>query len=386
MRAIVGHSEEVDAKDAAKEVLAQCTEQLGGQMPKAGMVFMSVDYEQSEVLQLFRQAWPELPLIGGSSDGEVSSRGGFSMDSVVLTLFCGDDFEVAAGLGRDLSADVDRAVGQALEGAAQRGRPAFALTTFAPSADATAVLDSLNQAIEQAGCPVLGGLTGDHREFSRMSEFFGDEVLHDSLPILFFYGDLHASWGVGSGWFPIGDAYEVTASQGAVVREIAGEQALSIYARHYGGVLEGTLGEYPLAVYTDGPDGPWVLRAVMGADEDDGSVRFAGTVPEGSFVRMTQVLPEGILSGTTESVRQAVERYPGSKPELALLFTCAARKWVLGSRAESEVGLAQESLPEALRDVALSGLYVYGEIAPPEPGLEPALHNETCITVLIGGQ
>ncbi|MCP5112397.1 MAG: hypothetical protein GY953_16355, partial [bacterium] len=184
----------------------------------------------------------------------------------------------------------------------------------------------------------------------------------------------------------IGEAHEVTESSGHLVQRIGGEPALQLYGRYYGEVPTGFLGEYPLAVYESGPDGPWALRAILGVDADTGEMRFAGDVPVGAHVRMTEVVPEGILSGTMESIRNALDRFPqDTTPELALLFTCAARKWVLGSQAADEIRTVRENLRDtAPENMSLAGLYVYGEIAPDQPGTKSLLYNETCVTVLLG--
>lgn len=384
MRAIIGHSDEVLTSDAVEDVIRQCTDELGGEVPKAALLFTSVDYDHGLLLSKIADVWPGLPLIGSSSDGEVSSKDGFRMDSVLLTLLCGEGFEAYAGVGRDLSGDVAGAVAAATDVLDRHGAPKVAFTSFAPSTSACDVLRRLEARIDDVSCPVLGGLSGDHCEFSRMVEFCGTEVLRDSFPVLFLYGDVRAGWGIGSGWFPIGDIHRVTGSAGHLVHTISGRPAVDLYTDYYGSVPQDTLGKYPLAVYEDGPEGLWTLRSVMGTDEETGAMRFAGDVPEGSLVRMTEVLPEGILSGTSSSIRQAFESYPGDKPELALLFSCAARKWVLGTQVAKEADLFREACPEGLRDLKLSGLYVYGEIAPPERGQSAAFHNETCITVLLG--
>lgn len=387
MRAIIGHSDDVETSDAIDDVIRQCRDRLGGGTPKAGLLFMSVDYEHQVVLDAIARAWPGLPVIGASSDGEVSSHAGFTMDSVLLTLLCDDQVDVHLGLGHNLSQDIDAAVAQALGAIPAGETPSLALTTFAPSTDASEVLRAINRRLPGIPCPVVGGLSGDHREFSRMLEFCGTEVLHDSLPILFLTGDITVSWGIGSGWEPIGEFREITRSAGHIIQEIDGAPALDVYKLYYGEVSQGSLGEYPLAVYEDGADAEWSLRAVLGTDAETGEVRLAGGVAPGSRVRMTEVVTDGILSGTMESVRQAAKRYPGKQPELALLFTCAARKWVLGSRAESELDSVLSELPKlGFGELDLAGLYVFGEIAPPQDGGESCLHNETCITVLIGSE
>lgn len=66
------------------------------------------------------------------------------------------------------------------------------------------------------------------------------------------------------------------------------------------------------------------------------------------------------------------------------MFSCAARKWVLGSEAEREMGLVQQALRDGGIEPVLAGLYVFGEIAPPAAGAPSDFHNETCVTVLLG--
>lgn len=383
MRAVIGHSDDVDARDAIQAVIEQCQAQLEGEVPKAALLFMSAEYEHQEVLDAIAETWPGVPLIGSTSDGEVSSREGFVMDSVLLTLLCGD-IEAHSGVGYDLSLDIPKSVDDALSGLPRGVRPRLALTTFAPSTDAAEVIRQFDQRVPTTTCPLLGGLSGAHRELIRMAEFHGQEVLTDSLPILFLSGDIRASWGIGSGWLPQGRSYEITSSSANIVKEIDGEPAAHVYVKHYGEVSDGKLGGYPVAVSVSGPDGPWELRAVFGTDQEAGELRLAAGVPEGALLRMTEAVVEGVLSGTMHSIREALARFRG-QPEVALLFTCAARKWLLGSRAEEEIQTVLQALPGALGShVDLAGLYVYGEIAPSSANTPSRLHNETCITVLLG--
>ena len=381
MRAVTAQSHEFDTVAAAADLIAQCTEQLRGETPFAAFLFASTEYDHPSLLAALADRWPDLPLVGGSTDGEVSSDG-FAHDSVVLTLLCGAGVRARVGLGRGLGVDTGAAVEQALAG---RGdlRPALCWTVFAPTANSTAVVRQLQQAL--GDCPVVGGLTGDHREYTRMVEFCGREVLRDSLPVMFLEGDLQVGCGIGTGWFPIGEPKVVTRADGHWVHEIDGRPALDAFRDYWGAlVLTKSLGEFPLAVFPNGVDGDHYLRAVLDSDEATGSIRVAGEVLPGAIVRLTEVLPEGILAGSEASVDNAVRAYRGERPEVAFVFSCAARKWVLGTKAEEECGLLQKAFEHAGITPVLAGGYCFGEIAPPRPGAPSEFHNETCVTVLIG--
>ncbi|MGE3175133.1 MAG: FIST signal transduction protein [Planctomycetota bacterium] len=389
MRAIVAQSQAVDSAAATAELLEQADERLAGEQPRAAFLFASTDYDHGVLLAGIQQRWPGLPLIGGSTDGEVSSVSGFVHDSALLTLLCGDDLKVHAGVGHDLSKDLDAAIAAALPEAAvpgfsaAHGRQLLCFTVFAPSANSTEVVRRLQQRLG-ADCPIFGGLTGDHREYARMVEFCCAEAQRDSLPVLLIEGDLKVSWGIGTGWFPVGEAMRVTRAEQHVVHEIAGRPAFEVFRDYWGSMPEDSLGEYPLAVYPEGSDGRYFLRAVLGADAATGSIRLAGEVPHGSTIRLTEVLPEGILSGSESAALAAAGSYPGTAPQLALVFTCAARKWVLGTEAERESALLQQAFARGGVQPAMAGFYAFGEIAPTTAESPSDFHNETCVAVLIG--
>ena len=138
--------------------------------------------------------------------------------------------------------------------------------------------------------------------------------------------------------------------------------------------------EYPFAVFTDdGSD--FYLRAPMGSDPSTGHIVFAGDVPVGSKVRVTEAGRDQILEGARQAVEAAVERFGGNEARALLIFSCAARKQVLGTRCSEEIDLLRSALPGP---VSASGFYTYGEIAPKVPGAATSFHNETVVATLIG--
>ena len=382
MRATTGHSDDPVSIDAIDDIIQQIEATLGGEAPKAALLFCSVEYEHEVILQRIQKQWPGLPLVGATSDGEISSQLGFRDDSVLLTVFSGNDIKVHAGLGKDLSQDPDRAIASAVT---QMGEidPKLCLTTFAPSTDASVVIRGLSKSLPGKRCPILGGLSGDHREFGQMVEFFGGEVVTDSLPLLLLEGDFEVSWGIGSGWDPTGREMTVTSSTGNVVHAIDGKPAMDVYRETYDEVPHDFLLEFPLACLSG--DGEWQLRAPLSHDAESGSLTFAGAVEEGSRVRFTEVFDDGLLRGSEDAMAQALDSFAGASPELALVFTCAARKWVLGSEAPKEIDLLRAVAEDrGWIDMEFAGLYCFGEIAPNELTSPNSFHNETCVSVVLG--
>lgn len=384
MRAIVGHSDDVDVDDAIAEILSQCERDLAGECPKGGVLYSTKEYDAGRVLAAIERRWPGLPLVGASTAGEMSSRLGFREDSICLTLFAGADVEVRASKGENAVADLARALDDVVAGLGS-GKPALCVLIAPATVNVSDVLRGLHSRLGERSCPIVGGLSGDHTLSRDTWQFFGSEALQDSLTVLALHGDFSVGVGVASGWFPIGARHTVTRSEGAAVYEIDGKPAIEMYQGFWNDRVTGNLGEFPLAVLDSQDPAKFVLRAAMVIDSDAGCVRFAGDVPQGAQVCLTEVVPDGLLSGTRESLKEALGNFHGTQPEVALLFSCAARKWVLGTRAKEEMDQFLASIEElAQAKLPLAGFYAFGEISPLAATGAPVLHNETCVTVLVG--
>ena len=88
-----------------------------------------------------------------------------------------------------------------------------------------------------------------------------------------------------------------------------------------------------------------------------------------------------ILAGTDGSVASAIAGFASPEPEAAIVISCAARKWLLGTRTGSEIDQVRSKLGD---DVPVVGFYAFGEIAPLGTERDIRFHNETCVTVLLG--
>ena len=87
----VGHSNDPDSDSAIEEVLEQCQTTLAGEIPAAGILFAAIDFEHSLLLNEINRAFPEIELIGCTTDAEISSVLEFEQDALTLMLFCSDE-------------------------------------------------------------------------------------------------------------------------------------------------------------------------------------------------------------------------------------------------------------------------------------------------------
>jgi hypothetical protein len=382
----IGQTDELDGAFAAEEILKQCTAALGGEKPQAALLLASHELDVEDFLSVVTTAHPDMHLVGCTTLAPMSSAADYVEGSTTLTMFASDVLDFTVGLGTDVVADARSAARQAVENASRGTGKQPALLIVTPTVeqcDPTAITVEIGEVLGPT-VPVIGG--GAVPDFPIIMpwlggiQFYGNQVLTNSLPVLLISGPLNVSIGVAHGWSPVGRAAVVTRSDDNTVHEIDGEPILDFYSRYLGIGTEPAVAN-PLAIL-DEVTGQYYLRAPLAYDESDGSATFFGSVPQGAKVRLTMATTEEILGGTEDSVAEAMAGFPEqATPEAALIASCAVRSMLLGTRTSGEIERIRAALSP---DLPVSGFYAFGEIAPLGLDSTPRFHNETCVTVLLG--
>jgi hypothetical protein len=380
----VAQSEDIDTQGVIEELLEQCREKLGDRVPQAGILFCAIDLEHEELVRGIDDAWPGIALIGCTTDGEFSSQLGFRDDSAALLLFGSDVVEITVGLGRDVSNDIGAACAQAISSATAKATKSPALCITLPESLTTSgqqIVESLQRNLG-AGVPVLGATAGDAFKLTGTRQFCGREVCSDSVPVLLFSGPLVYSMAVGSGWRPMGEAGLVTRSEVNLVHEIDGRPAIEFYRQRLGDqAVPGA--ESPLAILDETGAISCLRATVAPFDQQTGAISYLGDVREGSMVQITVADRNAVLDGCKESISKAFADYPhGKTPAAALLFSCAGRKLVLGTRTSQEIDIVESVIGS---QIPICGFYGYGEIGPLDTN-DPVskYHNETFVSLILG--
>ncbi|MCA9502229.1 MAG: FIST C-terminal domain-containing protein [Myxococcales bacterium] len=230
---------------------------------------------------------------------------------------------------------------------------------------------------------VTGGLAGDGDRFEETLVLGQAGVRDDLVVAIGLYGrSLEVGTGSLGGWDAFGPKRRVTRAKANVLYELDGKPALELYKRYLGEHAQGLPATgllFPLSLVGAGSERA-VVRTILGVDERDGSMTFAGDVPEGSTVRLMKANFDRLIDGAAGAARCAGEGLDASGSELAILISCVGRRLVLDQRVEEEI--------EAVRDVlgdgpAICGFYSYGELSPFASGARCELHNQTMtITIL----
>ncbi|MCK4665681.1 FIST C-terminal domain-containing protein [Candidatus Dependentiae bacterium] len=383
LKIVIGHSDDVDSRDAIIEILTQCKKDLGKLKPNAGLLFSSIDYEHVVMLKSIRRKFPGLELIGCTTDGEISSILGFKEDSVTLILFYSDSISIKAGLGRDLSKSIKNAAKDAVSTAKKKLRkkkPTLCITVpESLTVSGVKILKGLKHELGNE-FPIFGGTAGDQYRMKKTLQFYNDEIYTDSIPVLLFSGPILFSAGISSGWKPIGKKRRVTKVKDNVIFEVDNKPALDYYM-HYFGAGSTLFGEYPIAVFNKRTNKNFYIRSPIFFNKENKSITYSADIPKNAFIQFAEGTRDNIISAAKDSVESALKNYPGKNPKAAVIFSCSARKSLLGTRTKEEFNLVKDVIKN---DIPVSGFYTYGEIGSCHSCKVTNFHNSTFITLLLG--
>ena len=287
---------------------------------------------------------------------------------------------MGSGLGIDVEAACASAAGQAL-GATRREPKVCIVLAEGFSVDPQITLDAMARALPE-GVAMVGG-TSAGRDFAAVRpsfQFCGDRVSEDGVAVLLFSGPIAHSTALGTGWRTLGATGTVTRAGSGMIEEIDGRPAIEFLARYLDVTGPASFGN-PLAVVEGAGDESY-LRAIQGTDPVSGSVIVAGTIPVGAIVQLTTADTADILAGAEAALHRATADFPdGARPEAALIFSCAVRRFLLGSRTRVEAELARSVYGTSM---PIAGLYCFGEIGPVRGTGSSRFFNETFTTLLLG--
>ncbi|MBI3741741.1 MAG: FIST C-terminal domain-containing protein [Chloroflexi bacterium] len=226
---------------------------------------------------------------------------------------------------------------------------------------------------------ITGGLSGDGDRFQETFVLWDGEPRQNSIAILGLYSArLKIGYASLGGWDSFGPERLITRARGNVLYELDGKSALELYKQYLGDEAKGLPATgllFPLSLRTQtGEKG--VVRTILAINEAEGSLTFAGDVPEGSYARLMKANFDRLIDGAIGAARTSrdIPLFGARAPELAILISCVGRKLILKQRIEEEV----EGVREVMGDgTVLAGFYSYGEISPFTPNAKCELHNQT---------
>jgi len=217
---------------------------------------------------------------------------------------------------------------------------------------------------EHPNLPLVGGLAGASGPGTQALLVDGDA--HEGGAVGAVVSGVPVATVVSQGCAPVGREAVITQAEGNVVYELAGQPALEWVKSQLGslppreqllavqGLLAGIVIDENKADYGRGD---YLMRGLLAADEDEGSIALGEQVRVGQTVR----LHVRDAASADDDLREALDlAVRGSRPAGALLFTCNGR----GTHMFAEPDHDARAVTAALGGPALAGFFCGGEIGP----------------------
>lgn len=237
------------------------------------------------------------------------------------------------------------------------------------------------------GVPVLGGLSSARTLDGEAALFLGEEV-HERGVVGVRLDGVELLPCVSQGAAPLGREVTITAAEGHVIHELAGQPALETVERIIselaprerslidGGVLIGIVVGGGKPEYEQGD---FLVRGILGADPESGRLAVGATVEEGQVVRLHARDARSADRDLTRALGVRVDAMEGRPPAGALVFSCNGRgQGMFGVPDHDAAALERE-----LGGAPTAGFFAAGEIGP--VGGRSFLHGFTATVAVFAG-
>jgi hypothetical protein len=337
--------------------------------------------KQSGSLDAIRKAYPRAHFAGCSTAGEIHGTT-VRDDTVAVTAVSFEHTHVACNSvmvqGPEHSFQAGEQLAQGLD---LHGLRHVIVFSEGLHANASGLVAGINSVLP-IGVTVSGGFAGDGNRLQSTHVWCDCEPRTGMAAAIGLYGQrLQVGISAIGGWKPFGPDRLITKSSHNVLFEVDNKPVLPLYKQYLGNFADGLPATglmFPLEIVIEQRR---VLRALIGIDETQQSITFAGNVPEGAYARFMVGHRDDLIDGTLEAARSSIAPLANVGAQLSLLVSCNGRRFVLKQRVEEEV----EAVRDAVGPLAtMTGFYSYGEIAPPSPDRHAELHNETMTVTSLG--
>jgi len=346
----------------------------------AGLVFLfgNKDLLKEQLhIDHVKKEYPNAQVIGCSTSGEICQEEVFN-NSIVCTAVWFEKTIVEIAAEHIGSMDDSFVIGEKLADRLDKEQLVhIMILSDGLNINGSELTKGLNKRLGER-IPVTGGLAGDQANFNETLIVHNSTGRSNIILAIGFYGkDLSVGYGSMGGWDSFGVDREVTRSKGNILYELDGLPALELYKRYLGSHaadLPASALLFPLSLRIQGSETA-LVRTVLSVNEEDGSMVFAGDIPQGEHVRLMKANFERLLDGANGAAEMMKTSLRNLTPDLAILISCVGRKLVLKLRVEEELERVREVTGNS---TVLTGFYSYGEICPTKPFVNHCeLHNQT---------
>jgi len=406
----IGLSTQKDPALAAKEALQEAWRNIHHAKVDLIIAFSSINLSSELLLRTTGNYFPQARVLGASGAAVICGDGIFKHGLIVMLISFPESEKIyfntacVKDISKKSAFEAGKELGESLLYGSQGIRRDLSLVfsdgLLRSSSD---FILGLQEKLGRS-FPLVGASSSDNLTFEKTYVYFNQELLTNAACGILLGGRLTFGLGTRHGWKALGKPRQVTKSSGNIVHEIDNAPAIKIYEDYFAKDKSALAKElkrisilYPIGIYLTGED-EFLLRNISSVEED-GSIVFAGDVPQESQIRLMIGTKETALSAAQQAADEAKKELSG-RPEgrgwasdspshrpcaFALIFDSVSRYILLGRQANKELEIIKNSLG---KDTPLIGLYTYGEQAPLKAlnylG-RTYFHNQTINILAVGG-
>lgn len=403
----IGSADSGSAIEIGRKAALMALSRLQKFTPSLGLVFVSSEVDIEEVNRGVVEVLGNCPIIGTSTAGEIAN--GLVRHGVVVAILASPHLRARVGMGKGVSQDFLRATQEALTqaGASEyfnqshplhqmlhvsaSGMPGISpvfLIVFSPGATKTrsSLSHEIQTFLRSASAnriPIFGGSSGDYLHFESNCQIMNEVVSGDAVALAFVKTETLFGMGMAHGFLPTTKHTLVTRASGHIVQELDRRPAAEVCA---------DLLDIPLEELGEGA--VWFSRFPFGSIDiygnsilhvpervlEDGSIQFGPIMKAGQLLTLMRGADKEVSEASAEAYEKAILHGGLTKPELALLFSCALRPRLMGDSGEKEIELVCRRA-----GIPVCGYYTFGEKGLSDDGI-PVYSNQSITTLVFSDE
>ena len=388
----IGFSQDPDPQNAVLQACVQVKNQLNRADTDLIIVFASPQYIVPETPSVIARTLKPRHLVGSATGGIILSHGVTNRGIAVVGINS-NDIHFGVSAIKDIDTQDMHKTGfdlawKAAQDLNSSHREVFITFSQGIEKNSSPFIRGIREVLG-GGFPVLGAISSDDFKYKNLSQFFQDQILHNSVVGLLLGGTSHLALACKHSFKPLGKPRTVTKVDGCTLHTIDNKPAIEIY-KHFLGpkaeelkdvTLNSYAAMYPLGFYME-ESRQYLLRNIIDILEDGSIVCHEG-IPQGAEVHL-MISNKGSCHNSAVKAAELIKASLADKPaKLVLVFESLARHKILGHSAFSEI--------QAIKDVLgattpMIGMCSYGEIGPFDTlnNIKNIyLHNESILMVAI---
>jgi hypothetical protein len=389
LKAGTGKSSLSDVKKAGKEATEKALSELGNEA-KLIIVFSSVNFAKSELLEGVKSVAKNTQIVGCSTGGEIiNNEVGEGM--VVVMAIDTDQIDFICDYQEDIKGkerEAGRKLAKNIKEKAKNGLKSLMILSDG-LANGQELIEGVQEILGKY-FPIVGALSGDNFQFKQTYQYFNENVLTNGVVGVGFAGKFSFGTSLGHGWKPISISKN-TEGKDFNLEKIDKSSAISFYQEYLGKDAQILSKEplsiislnYPLGFEVEGSE-KFIIRTVVFANQK-GTLTCAGPIIKNGKVRLMLSEIDNGINAAKEITKEALEAMKGKNPKIALVFNCICRFRLFGPTKQKEISSIREIIGE---NVPLIGFYSYGEIGPLDSKVKEfsfsVLQNSSLCVFLLG--